>query len=139
MNSLLKLKERTWKNIYDKGDDSNVSDFDNHDIDSSENELNSIEDFERAEDEEAKRKSNESLNSLNTHQQPLKTFIDKGYSIYKIDKENLIDSISKSTLYYQKINTVKAFVVTPLCLNPLMKWAKFWSLMFLRWFLFPNS
>ena len=31
-----------------------------------------------------------------------KTFIDKGYSIYKIDKENLIDSISKSTWYYQK-------------------------------------
>ena len=29
-------------------------------------------------------------------------FMDKGYSIYKIDKENLIDSISKSTLYYQK-------------------------------------
>ena len=30
--------------------------------------------------------------------------MDKGYSNYKIDKENLIDSISKSTLYYQKIN-----------------------------------
>ena len=28
--------------------------------------------------------------------------MDKGYSIYKIDKENLIDLISKSTLYYQK-------------------------------------
>ena len=28
--------------------------------------------------------------------------MDKGYSIYKIDKENLIDSVSKSTLYYQK-------------------------------------
>ena len=34
----------------------------------------------------------------------LKTFMDKGYSIYKIDKENLIDSISKSTLYYQQKN-----------------------------------
>ena len=90
------------KNIHDKGDDSNVSDFDNHDIDSSENELNSIEDFERAEDEEAKRESNESLDSLNAQQQLLKTIIDKGYSYYKIDKENLIDSISKSTLYYQK-------------------------------------
>ena len=30
--------------------------------------------------------------------------MDKGFSIYKIDKENLIDSISKSTLHYQKIN-----------------------------------
>ena len=30
--------------------------------------------------------------------------MDKGYSIYKIDKENLIDSISKSTLYYQNNN-----------------------------------
>ena len=55
MNSLLKQKEKNLKkDIYDKGDDSNISDFDNHDINSSENELNSIEDFERAEDEEAK-------------------------------------------------------------------------------------
>ena len=95
-------REELEKDIYDKGDDSNVSDFDNHDIDSSENELNSIEDFERAEDEEAKRESNEYLNSLNAQQQLLKTFMDKGYSIYKIDKENLIDSVSKSTLYYLK-------------------------------------
>ena len=64
-------REELDKDIYDKGDDSNVSDFDNHDIDSSENELNSIEDFERAEDEEAKRESNESLNSLNAQQQLL--------------------------------------------------------------------
>ena len=28
--------------------------------------------------------------------------MDNWYSIYKIDKENLIDSVSKSTLYYQK-------------------------------------
>ena len=95
-------REELKKDIYDKGDDSNVSDFNNHDIDSSENELNSIEDFERAEDEEAKKESNESLNSLNAQQQLLKTFMDKGYYIYKIDEENLIDSISKSTLYYQK-------------------------------------
>ena len=95
-------REELEKDIYDKGDDSNVSDFDNHDIDSSENELTSIEDFERAEDEEAQRESNESLNFLNAQQQLLKTFMDKGYSIYKIDKENLIDSVSKSTLYYQK-------------------------------------
>ena len=103
-------REELEKDIYNKGGDSNVSDFDNHDIDSSENELNSIEDFERAEDEEAKRESNESLNSLNAHQQLLKTFMDKGYSIYKIDKENLIDSVSKSTLYYQKINIKKTVV-----------------------------
>ena len=57
-------REKLEKDIYDKGDDSNVSDFDNHDIDSSEDELNSIEDFERAEDEKTKRESNESLNSL---------------------------------------------------------------------------
>ena len=98
--SLEAKREELEKDIYDKGDDSNVSDFDNHDIDSSENELNSIEDFERAEDEEAKRELNESLNSLNAQQQLLKTFMDKGNSIYKIDKGNLIDSISKSTLYY---------------------------------------
>ena len=36
--------------------------------------------------------------------------MDKGYSIYKIDKENLIDSISKSILYYQKINIKKTEV-----------------------------
>ena len=53
---------------------------------------------------------NESLNSLNAQQQLLKKFMDKGYSIYKIDKENLIDSISKSTLYYQKINIKKTVV-----------------------------
>ena len=58
-------REELEKDIYDNWDDSNVSDFDNLFIDSSENELNSIEDFERAEDEEAKRESNESLNSLN--------------------------------------------------------------------------
>ena len=93
--SLETKREKLENDIYDKGDNSNVSDFDNHEIDSSENELNSIEDFEKAEDEEAKRKSNEFLNSLNAQQQLLKTFMDKGYSIYQIDKENLIDSISK--------------------------------------------
>ena len=36
--------------------------------------------------------------------------MDKGYSIYKIDKENMIDSVSKSTLYYQKINIKKTVV-----------------------------
>ena len=36
--------------------------------------------------------------------------MDKGYLIYKIDKENLIDSISKSTLYYQK--NIKKTVVS---------------------------
>ena len=74
--SLEAKREEFEKDIYDKGDDFNVSYFDNHDIDSSENELSSIEDFERAEDEEAKRESNESLNSLNTQQQLLKTFMD---------------------------------------------------------------
>ena len=98
----MKLKEEFEKDIYGKGDDSNVSDFDNHDIHSSENELNSIEDFERYDDEKANKESNESLNSLNEQQQLLKTFMDKGNSIYKINKENLIDSILKSTLYYQK-------------------------------------
>ena len=104
-------REELEKDIYDKEDDFNVSYFDNQYIDSSENELNSIEDFERTRDEEAKRESNKSLNSLNAQQQLLKTFMDKGYSIYKIDKENLIDSISKSTLYYQKINIKKTVVL----------------------------
>ena len=39
---------------------------------------------------------------LTTKQQLLKTFIDKGYSIYKIDKEKLIDSALKSNLYFLK-------------------------------------
>ena len=39
---------------------------------------------------------------LTTKQQWLKTFIDKGYSIYKIDKEKLINSASKSNLYFLK-------------------------------------
>ena len=39
---------------------------------------------------------------LTTKQQLLKIFIDKGYSIYKIDKEKLIDSASKSNLYFRK-------------------------------------
>ena len=38
--------------------------------------------------------------------------MDKGYSIYKIDKENLIDSISKSVLYYQKKINIKKIVVS---------------------------
>ena len=33
-------REELEKDIYNKGDDSNVSDFDNHDNDSSDNELN---------------------------------------------------------------------------------------------------
>ena len=36
--------------------------------------------------------------------------MDKGYLIYKIDKGNLIDSISKSTLYYK--NKYKETVVS---------------------------
>ena len=39
---------------------------------------------------------------LITKQQLLKTFIDKGYSIYKINKEKLIDSCSNSNLYFLK-------------------------------------
>ena len=75
------------KDIYDKGDDPNVSDFDNHDIDSSENEPNSIEDFERAEDEEAKRESNESLNSLNAQQQLLKSSWTKDTQFIRLIKK----------------------------------------------------
>ena len=39
---------------------------------------------------------------LTTKQQLLKTFIDKRYSIYKIDKEKLIDSASKPNIYFLK-------------------------------------
>ena len=38
--------------------------------------------------------------------------MDKGYSIYKIDQENLIDSVSKSTLYYPKKINIKKTVVS---------------------------
>ena len=50
LNSFLKLKRRLWKDNYDKGDFSNVSDLDNHNIYSSKNELNSIEDIESVKD-----------------------------------------------------------------------------------------
>ena len=40
--------------MYNRGDDFNVSDLDNHHIYSSENELNLIEDFKGVEDYEAK-------------------------------------------------------------------------------------
>ena len=54
MNFLLKKKE-DFEKIYDRGYDSNVSDLDNHNINSSENYLNSIEDFEGIEDLETKK------------------------------------------------------------------------------------
>ena len=50
--------------------------------------------------------------------------------------------VFNATITFQIIcywNTVKAFVVTPFVLTPLEKCTKFWSLMFLRWFLLPNS
>ena len=40
------------------------------------------------------------LNPLNTKQQLLIKFMDKEYSIYHINKENLINSVLNSTLYY---------------------------------------
>ena len=49
---------------------------------------------------ESKKDSNEALKSLNVKMQLLQTFMDKGYSVYYINKENLIGSISKSTLFY---------------------------------------
>ena len=76
MNSLLKKKEKkTWNDIYDRGDNSNASDLDNHDIYSSENDFNSIEDFEGVDDEP--KKSNEAFNFFNAKQKLLKTFIYK--------------------------------------------------------------
>ena len=39
---------------------------------------------------------------LITKHQLLKTFIDKGYSIYTIDKKKLIDFASKLNLYFLK-------------------------------------
>ena len=52
---------------------------------------------------------------LTTKQQLLKTFIDKGYSIYKIDKEKLIDSASNSNLYFlkRKLNKIWSFERKP--------------------------
>ena len=42
------------------------------------------------------------FNQLTTKQQLLKTFIDKGYSIYKIDQGKLIVSAWKSNIYFLK-------------------------------------
>ena len=39
------------------------------------------------------------------------TYMNKGYSIYLINKKNLIDSVSKSTLYYQKIIIRKTVIL----------------------------
>ena len=48
---------------------------------------------------------------LTTKQQLHKTFIDKGYSIYKIDKEKLIDFNSKLNLYFLKRNSTEIEVL----------------------------
>ena len=48
---------------------------------------------------------------LTTKQQLLKTFIDKGYSIYKIEKEKLIDFALKSNLYFLKESWTKIEVL----------------------------
>ena len=52
---------------------------------------------------------------LTTKQQLLKTFIDKGYLIDKIDQEKLIDSASKSNLYFlkRKLNENWSFKMRP--------------------------
>ena len=41
---------------------------------------------------------------LNAKQQFLKTLIERGYSTYQINKDNLINLASKSTLYYHRKN-----------------------------------
>ena len=62
----MKLKEKTWNDTYDRGDDSNSSDLDNHDIYSSENDFNSIEDFEG--DDGEPKKLNETFKFFNAKQ-----------------------------------------------------------------------
>ena len=89
------------RKIYDRGNSSFTSEsrlFSKY-----ENEV----EFWLAESDEEIMRINEDLkyntsDQLTTKQQLLKTFIDKGYSIYKIDQENLIDSGSKSNLYSLK-------------------------------------
>ena len=83
-----------WTNlrkIYERGNSS----FTSESRLSSKNE--NEEEFWLVELEEEIMKSKEKLRQntsdlLTTKQQLLKTFIDKGYSIYKIDQEKLIDS-----------------------------------------------
>ena len=50
----------------------------------------------KTEDEEAKKNH---INHLNTRQQQINTFMDKGYLNYLINKENLLDSVPKPKLY----------------------------------------
>ena len=57
----------------------------------------------KTEDEEAKKNH---INHLNTRQQQINTFMDKEFSNYLINKENLLDSVAKPKLY-QKINIRK--------------------------------
>ena len=92
LNLCWSLKEKNLKShIYIIRFDFNASDLGNHNY-SSENEINSIEDFEGVEDEETQKESNEALNFKNAKQQLLKMSIDKSYSIYQMNKNNLIDS-----------------------------------------------
>ena len=45
-------REKLEENMYDRGDNSNVSDLDNLDINNSENKLNSKEEYEGVENDE---------------------------------------------------------------------------------------
>ena len=92
-NELPLKAKRTWNDIYERGDDSNTSDLDKHDIYSSKKELKAIEDFEDVDD--VPEKSNKALNSLNAKRQLLKSSFIKSNK-YHINKEILIGSVSKS-------------------------------------------
>ena len=96
-----RLREELEEDIYDRGNSS----FTSESKLSSKYE-NEVEFWLVVSDEEIMSNKEElkqnTFDQLTTKQQLLKTFNDKGYSIYKIDQEKLIDSASKSNLYFLK-------------------------------------
>ena len=95
------LREELEEDIYDRGNSSFTSESRLSSKYENEEEFWLVESDEEIMSSKEELKQNTS-DQLTTKQQLLKTFIDKGYSIYKIDKEKLIDSASKSNLYFLK-------------------------------------
>ena len=85
------LREELEEDIYDRRNSSFTSESRLSSKYENEEEFWLVESDEEIMSSKEELKQNAS-DKLTTKQQLLKTFIDKGYSIYKIDKEKLIDS-----------------------------------------------
>ena len=93
------LREELEEDIYDRGNSSFTSESRLSSKYENEEEFWLVESDEEIMSSKEELKQNTS-DQLTIKQQLLKIFIDKGYSIYKIDKEKLIDFASKSNLYF---------------------------------------